>query len=72
MSQPVSILVLFYSLYGHTYNLATAVAEGVASVEGCQAIMMQVREKKKKKKKEEKKSGRKKEKEKEKKRKKRV
>ena len=41
----VNVAVLFYSLYGHTYKLARAVAEGVAQVSGCTVTMLQVRDK---------------------------
>ncbi|HMR66750.1 MAG TPA: NAD(P)H:quinone oxidoreductase [Anaerolineae bacterium] len=38
------VLVLFYSTYGHIYRMAEAMAEGVNSVEGVQAVMRRVPE----------------------------
>jgi len=38
------VLVLFYSMYGHIYRMAEAVAEGVREVEGAEAILKQVPE----------------------------
>lgn len=40
----VSIQVVFYSMYGHVYQMAEAIAEGVNSVEGAQATILQVPE----------------------------
>lgn len=37
--------MLFYSLYGHTYELAKAVAEGAQSIPGVNVTLMQVPEK---------------------------
>jgi len=38
------ILVVHYSMYGHIYKMAEAVAEGVRSVAGCEAIIKRVPE----------------------------
>jgi len=38
------VLVVFYSMYGHIYRMAEAVAEGVREVEGAEAILRQVPE----------------------------
>jgi NAD(P)H dehydrogenase (quinone) len=38
------IQVVFYSMYGHVYRMAEAVAEGVRTVEGCEAQLLQVPE----------------------------
>ena len=40
----MKVLVVYYSLYGHTYALARAVEKGVASVAGIQAILRRVEE----------------------------
>ncbi len=37
-------LVLFYSMYGHIYRMAQAVAEGVAEVPGAEAVLKQAPE----------------------------
>lgn len=37
-------LVLFYSMYGHVYRMAEAVAEGVREVPGAEAVLRQVPE----------------------------
>ena len=39
-----NIQVVFYSMYGHIYTMAEAVAEGVNSVAGCSAELLQVPE----------------------------
>lgn len=39
-----NILIVEYSLYGHIYKMAQAVAEGVAEVAGCKAAIMRVPE----------------------------
>lgn len=39
-----TIKIVFYSMYGHVYKLAEAIAEGVRSVESCNAELMQVPE----------------------------
>lgn len=36
--------VVFYSMYGHVYRMAEAVAEGARSVEGCEVQLLQVPE----------------------------
>ena len=41
---PAKIQIIFYSLYGHVWKLAEAVAEGARSVSGCNAHLMQVAE----------------------------
>ncbi len=38
------VLIVHYSLYGHIYKMAEAIAEGVQEVEGCQAIIKRVPE----------------------------
>jgi NAD(P)H dehydrogenase (quinone) len=38
------ILIVFYSMYGHVCKMAQAVAEGVSSVEGCEAVIRRVPE----------------------------
>jgi len=40
----MKILIPFYSLYGHIYQMAQAVAEGVGQVEGCEAVIRRVPE----------------------------
>ncbi len=40
----MKVLIPFYSMYGHVYRLAEAVAEGVRDVEGAEAILRQVPE----------------------------
>ena len=39
-----SIQIVFYSMYGHIYTMAEAMAEGVRSVPGCSAELLQVPE----------------------------
>ena len=39
-----NVLVVFYSMYGHVYKMAEAEAEGVRSVEGVEAKLVQVAE----------------------------
>ncbi len=41
---PVEVQIVYYSLYGHDYRLAEAVAEGVRDVPGTEAHLMQVAE----------------------------
>src|SRR5213595_2895265 len=41
---PVKVQVIFYSLYGHVYRLAEAIAEGARGVAGAQVELMQVAE----------------------------
>lgn len=38
------VLIVHYSMYGHVYKMAEAVAEGVRQVEGCEAIIKRVPE----------------------------
>lgn len=38
------VQVVFYSMYGHVYRMAEAVAEGVRTVEGCEVQLFQVPE----------------------------
>lgn len=38
------IQVVFYSMYGHVYQLAEAVAAGAREVEGCEVRLLQVPE----------------------------
>ena len=40
----MKILVLFYSAYGHVYQMAEAVAEGARQVEGAEVTIKQVPE----------------------------
>lgn len=37
-------LIVYYSLYGHTYALARAVERGVASVKGAESVFWRVEE----------------------------
>jgi NAD(P)H dehydrogenase (quinone) len=41
---PVKVQVVFYSLYGHVYRMAEAVAEGARQVPGAQVELLQVAE----------------------------
>jgi len=38
------VLIVEYSMYGHIYKMAEAVAEGVRQVEGCEAVVKRVPE----------------------------
>ncbi|MBP7461113.1 MAG: NAD(P)H:quinone oxidoreductase [Candidatus Delongbacteria bacterium] len=40
----MKVLVAFYSMYGHIYRMAEAVAEGVGEVQGAEAVMRQIPE----------------------------
>jgi NAD(P)H dehydrogenase (quinone) len=40
----MKVLILFYSMYGHIYKMAEAVAEGVNQVDGAEAIVRRVPE----------------------------
>jgi len=40
----VKVQVVFYSMYGHVYQMAEAVAEGARSLEGCEVQLLQVPE----------------------------
>ena len=39
-----TVLIVEYSMYGHIYRMAGAVAEGVSQVEGCEAVIKRVPE----------------------------
>ena len=39
-----NIQIVFYSMYGHIYTMAEAMAEGVRSIEGCRVELLQVPE----------------------------
>lgn len=39
-----TVQIVFYSMYGHIFTMAEAVADGVGSVEGCRAELLQVPE----------------------------
>lgn len=41
---PARIQIIFYSMYGHVYTMAKAVAEGVSTVKGVEAELLQVPE----------------------------
>jgi NAD(P)H dehydrogenase (quinone) len=38
------VLIVYYSMYGHIYKMAEAVAEGVREVAGCEAVVKRVPE----------------------------
>lgn len=38
------VLIVYYSMYGHIFTMATAVAEGVGEVAGCEAVIKRVPE----------------------------
>jgi len=40
----MKVLIVYYSLYGHTYQMALAVQKGVASVPGVEAVLRRVEE----------------------------
>ena len=40
----MKVLIVYYSMYGHIYKMAEAVAEGVQQVPGCEAIIKRVPE----------------------------
>jgi NAD(P)H dehydrogenase (quinone) len=40
----MKVLIVYYSLYGHTYRLARAVEKGVGSVQGVEAVLRRVQE----------------------------
>jgi NAD(P)H dehydrogenase (quinone) len=40
----MKVLILFYSMYGHIYRMAEAVAQGAREVEGAEVTLMQVPE----------------------------
>ena len=41
---PVRVQIIFYSMYGHVYRMAEAVAQGVREVQGAEASLYQVPE----------------------------
>ncbi|HIJ87169.1 MAG TPA: NAD(P)H:quinone oxidoreductase [Desulfuromonadales bacterium] len=40
----MNVLIVQYSMYGHIYKMAGAVAEGVRQIEGCEAVIKRVPE----------------------------
>lgn len=40
----MKVLILFYSMYGHTLKMAEAVAEGVREIPGCEPVLKRVPE----------------------------
>jgi NAD(P)H dehydrogenase (quinone) len=40
----MKVLIIYYSMYGHTYRLARAVEKGVASVKGVEPVLRRVQE----------------------------
>jgi len=40
----MKVLIVYYSMFGHTYRLAKAVEKGVASVKGVEAVLRKVKE----------------------------
>ena len=40
----VKVYIVFYSMYGHTYELATSIAEGARDIEGAEVKIFQVPE----------------------------
>jgi NAD(P)H dehydrogenase (quinone) len=40
----MKVLIVYYSMYGHIYKMAEAVAEGVRQVPGCEAVIKRVPE----------------------------
>ncbi len=40
----VNVLIVYYSMYGHTFQMARAVQEGAQSVEGVDAVLRRVQE----------------------------
>lgn len=40
----MKVLVVFYSMYGHTYKMAEAVAEGIREVQGAEVVLRRVPE----------------------------
>jgi NADPH-dependent FMN reductase len=40
----VKIAVIYYSTYGHIYKMAQSIAKGINSVDGCEAVLLQVQE----------------------------
>lgn len=44
MSDKTVIKIIFYSMYGHVYRMAEAIAEGAREVEGVEVVLEQVKE----------------------------
>jgi NAD(P)H dehydrogenase (quinone) len=44
MSENVKVYIVFYSMYGHIYKMAQAVAEGVKEIEGAEVVLRRVPE----------------------------
>src|SRR6478609_11460497 len=44
IAMPVKVQVIFYSLYGHVWRMAEAVAEGARQVPGAEVELLQVAE----------------------------
>jgi len=44
MEKNMKVLVVYYSMYGHIFQMAEAIAAGVAEVPGCEAILRRVPE----------------------------
>ncbi|MFZ4855948.1 MAG: NAD(P)H:quinone oxidoreductase [Desulfuromonadaceae bacterium] len=40
----MNVLIVQYSMYGHIYKMAEAIAEGVRQIEGCEAVIKRVPE----------------------------
>jgi NAD(P)H dehydrogenase (quinone) len=40
----MKVLILFYSAYGHIFEMAKAIAEGVKEVKGAEPVLMRVPE----------------------------
>ena len=40
----MKVLIVYYSMYGHIYKMAEAIAEGVRQVPGCEAVIKRVPE----------------------------
>jgi NAD(P)H dehydrogenase (quinone) len=41
---PMKVLIVYYSTYGHIYKMAEAVADGVKTVDGAEAVLRRVPE----------------------------
>ena len=44
LAKPMKVIVIFYSMYGHTYRLAEAIAEGAREFQGSEVELLQVPE----------------------------
>jgi NAD(P)H dehydrogenase (quinone) len=44
MEETMKVLIVYYSMYGHIFKMAEAVAEGVRQVAGCEAVIKRVPE----------------------------